>query len=95
MELAQMMRKEFPDRTLSGIGGVESGEHAAQFILLGAHTVQVCTGVMIHGYQLIHPLIEGLSNFMEKHKFKSVNEFRGHSLQFFTTGFAGDRHFYF
>src|SRR6516165_1085461 len=39
MECARMMRKEFPKATISGIGGVETGEAAAQFILLGAHTV--------------------------------------------------------
>ena len=31
-----MIRSEFPGRSLSGIGGVESGGDAAQFILLGA-----------------------------------------------------------
>jgi dihydroorotate dehydrogenase len=85
MECAQMMRAEFPDRTLSGIGGVETGEDAAQFILLGAHTVQVCTGVMIHGYELIRPLCDGLSAFMDRHGFRTVDDFRGHSLQFITT----------
>ncbi len=86
MELAQMMRKEgFKDRTLSGIGGIETGEDAAQFILLGADTVQVCTGVMIHGYKLIHELNAGLLKFMEKHKFSSIEDFRGKSLPYFTT----------
>jgi dihydropyrimidine dehydrogenase (NADP+)/dihydropyrimidine dehydrogenase (NAD+) subunit PreA len=85
MECARMMRAEFPDRSLSGIGGVETGDDAAQFILLGAHTVQVCTGVMIHGYRLIHELTRGLSAFMDAHGFKTIDEFRGHSLQFFTT----------
>lgn len=86
MELAQMMRNEkFSDRTLSAIGGIETGEDAAQFILLGANTVQVCTGVMIHGYKLIHELKAGLLKFMEKHKFQSVNDFCGASLPYFTT----------
>lgn len=76
---------EFNDRSLSGIGGVESGEDAAQFILLGANTVQVCTGVMIHGYKMIHNLKAGLSAFMDKHKFTSIDQFRGKSLQYFTT----------
>lgn len=82
-----MMKKEFPDRTLSGIGGVETGEDAAQFILLGSHTVQVCTGVMIHSYKLCHELCDGLKKFMEQHNFNSLDDFRGHSLQFFTTHF--------
>ena len=98
MELATMMygrqgphgadletRGEFDDRSLSAIGGVESGDDAAQFILLGASTVQVCTGVMIHGYKLVHELSAGLLKFMERHGFKTIEEFRGHSLRYFTT----------
>lgn len=85
MELAQMIRREFPDRSLSGIGGIETGAHAAQFLLLGADTVQVCTGVMIHGYGMVRQLCDGLAAFMDKHKFATVASFRGHSLQFFTS----------
>ena len=29
-----MMEPEFQDRTISGIGGIETGEDAAQFMLL-------------------------------------------------------------
>ena len=47
MECAQLIRTEFPGRSLSAIGGVENGRDAAEFILLGGDTVQVCTGVMI------------------------------------------------
>ena len=85
MELATMIRNEFPGRSLSGIGGVETGEDAAQFILVGADTVQVCTGVMKFGYELVKPLCEGLLAFMEKHKFETLDAFRGHSLDYFTT----------
>jgi dihydropyrimidine dehydrogenase (NADP+)/dihydropyrimidine dehydrogenase (NAD+) subunit PreA len=85
MEIATVVRDEFPGRSISGIGGVETGEDAAQFILLGADTVQVCTGVMKHGYGLIHALNESLLAFMEKHKFERLEDFRGHSVQFFTT----------
>jgi len=76
---------KFPDRSLSAIGGVETGDDAAQFILLGASTVQVCTGVMIHGYKLAHDLCSGLSAFMDRHGFEHVEDFRGHSLRYFTT----------
>jgi dihydroorotate dehydrogenase subfamily 1 len=85
MELASMIRNEFPGRSLSGIGGVESGEDAAEFILLGANTVQVCTGVMKFGYELVKPLREALLAFMEKHKFETLEDFRGHSLDYFTS----------
>lgn len=85
MECARMIRNEFSDRSLSGLGGIESGEDAAQFILMGASTVQVCTGVMIHGYGLIHRLCDGLAAFMDRHGFRSIDDFRGHSLQYITT----------
>jgi dihydroorotate dehydrogenase subfamily 1 len=85
MELGTMIKNEFPGRSLSGIGGVETGEDAAQFILVGASTVQVCTGVMKFGYELVKPLCEGLLAFMEKHKFETLDDFRGYSLDYFTT----------
>ena len=85
MELAGLIRSKFPGRSLSGIGGIETGEDAAQFILLGADTVQVCTGVMKFGYELVKPLSEALLAFMEKHKFETLEDFRGHSLDYFTS----------
>lgn len=87
MAIGQMMKKEFSGRdvSLSGIGGVETGNHAAEFILLGAHTVQVCTGVMLHGYGHVTKLCSELQAFMERHDFKTIEDFRGASLEYFTT----------
>ncbi|KAL2897755.1 Dihydropyrimidine dehydrogenase (NADP(+)) chloroplastic [Bienertia sinuspersici] len=57
MSIATMMKAEFSgEHSLSGIGGVETGGDAAEFILLGSNTVQVCTGVMMHGYGLVKQL---------------------------------------
>jgi dihydroorotate dehydrogenase subfamily 1 len=85
MEIATMIRREFPDRTLSGIGGIESGGDAAQFILLGSDTVQVCTGVMKFGYECVKKMCDDLLAFMEKHKFETIADFKGKSLDYFTT----------
>ncbi len=43
MSIARMINDEFGSggQSLSGIGGVETGNDAAEFILLGASTVQV------------------------------------------------------
>jgi dihydropyrimidine dehydrogenase (NADP+)/dihydropyrimidine dehydrogenase (NAD+) subunit PreA len=85
MEVASMVRSEFPDRTISGIGGIETGEDAAQFILLGADTIQVCPGVMKLGYECIKPMQEELLAFIEKHQFETVLDFKGKSLDYFTS----------
>lgn len=87
MTIAQMMKSEFRDKeySLSAIGGVETGGEAAEFILLGANTVQVCTGVMVHGYDIVGKLCSELKDFMRMHNFSSIEDFRGISLQYFTT----------
>ncbi len=80
-----MIRREFPGHSLSGIGGIESGGDAAQFILLGADTTQVCTGVMKFGYECVKRMCDELLAFMEKHKFETLADFKGKSLDYFTT----------
>lgn len=84
-ECAEAIHAQFPGRSLSGIGGIETGADAAQFILLGADTVQVCTGVMKFGYACVRQMKDDLLAFMEKHRFETIGDFKGHSLQYFTT----------
>lgn len=85
MEVARLIETEFPGRSLSAIGGVESGHDAAEFILLGGDTVQVCTGVMKFGYEHVKPMCEQLLAFMDKHKFNTLADFKGKALPYFTT----------
>lgn len=84
-ECAEVIRDKYPAATLSAIGGVESGKDAAQFILLGGDTVQVCTGVMKYGYDMVKKMKDELLGFMSTHKFETISDFKGHSLQYFTT----------
>ena len=86
-ECAEVIRDKHAGqgKSLSAIGGVESGADAAQFILLGGDTVQVCTGVMKFGYDMVKRMKDELLSFMEKHKFETISDFKGHSLQYFTT----------
>jgi dihydropyrimidine dehydrogenase (NADP+)/dihydropyrimidine dehydrogenase (NAD+) subunit PreA len=85
MEVAKRIEAKFPGKTISGIGGIETGKDAAQFILLGASTVQVCTGVMKYGYDMVKRMKDELLEFMAKKNFETIDQFRGHSLQFFST----------
>ena len=45
---------------LSGIGGIGSWRDAAEFILLGCGTVQVCTAAMHYGYRIVEDMQDGL-----------------------------------
>lgn len=85
MEIANLIRQEFAGRSLSGIGGIETGNDAAQFVLVGADTMQVCTGVMKFGYECVKPMCDELLAFMARHKFETLADFKGKSLPYFTT----------
>jgi dihydroorotate dehydrogenase subfamily 1 len=74
-----------PEMEISGIGGVTNGHDAVEFLLLGASTVQVCTGAILQGHAMVQKLIEGLHEFMDAQGFETVREFVGKSLPFFTT----------
>lgn len=74
-----------PDTIISGMGGIETATDAVQFLLAGAHNVQLCTGAMIQGYEIIEGLCEGLSKFMDDRGFKKVEDLVGKSLPYFTT----------
>jgi len=77
---------------ISGIGGVAKAQDAIEHILLGASTVQLCTGPMLQGHEMVKGLISGLDDFMEEKGFKTVREFVGASLPYFTThGDLADR----
>lgn len=71
-----------PDAMLpiSGIGGIATWRDAAEFMLLGSGTVQVCTAVMQQGYRIVEDMIDGLENWMSEKGFHSIEDFRGLSL---------------
>jgi len=59
---------------ISGIGGIATWRDAAEFIALGATSVQVCTAVMHYGFRIVEDMIEGLSNYLDSKGMKSVRE---------------------
>ncbi|WP_437894482.1 NAD-dependent dihydropyrimidine dehydrogenase subunit PreA [Sorangium sp. So ce124] len=65
---------------ISGIGGISNSRDAAEFIALGATSVQVCTAVMHYGYRIVEEMIEGLSDWLDDHGMRSVNELRGRAI---------------
>jgi dihydropyrimidine dehydrogenase (NAD+) subunit PreA len=65
---------------ISGMGGISTWEDAAQFLLLGASSLQVCTAVMHYGYRIIEDLCDGLSNWMDEKGFENVADVVGRSL---------------
>src|SRR5580658_3354735 len=65
---------------ISGMGGIATWQDAAEFLLLGASSLQVCTAVMHYGFRIIEDLCDGLSNWMDEKGFKTIADVSGHSL---------------
>jgi dihydropyrimidine dehydrogenase (NAD+) subunit PreA len=65
---------------LSGIGGIHTWRDAAEFLALGATTVQVCTAVMHYGFRLIEDLVDGLSNWMDERGYGRIADFAGRAV---------------
>jgi dihydropyrimidine dehydrogenase (NAD+) subunit PreA len=65
---------------MSAIGGIGTWNDAAEFILLGAGTVQVCTAAMHYGYRIVEDMADGLLTWMRRKGFATLDDFRGRSL---------------
>lgn len=65
---------------ISASGGISTWQDAAEFLLVGAFTFQICTRVMQHGYGIIDDLQKGLEGFLKRHGFGSLAEAVGKAL---------------
>src|SRR3984893_7262021 len=66
---------------ISGMGGISTWRDAAEFLLLGASSLQICTAVMHYGFRIIEDLCDGLSNWMDAKQFATIPDIVGHSLR--------------
>src|SRR5438477_4817511 len=69
---------------ISGIGGISTWRDAAEFMALGAGTVQVCTAAMHYGFKIGDDLIDGLSNWMDAKGHAHLADFTGRAVPNFT-----------
>ncbi len=83
--LAQLASNSDITAPISGIGGIANWSDAAEFIALGATSVQVCTEVMHHGYKIVIDMIKGLENYLAEKDMSSINELRGKALVNYST----------
>ncbi len=68
-------------KPISGMGGISTWQDAAEFLLLGAGSLQVCTAVMHYGFRIIEDLCDGLSSWMDSKGFATIDDLRGKSVQ--------------
>ena len=69
--------KETHGLPISAIGGITTWRDAAEFMAMSAGTVQVCTAAMTYGFRIVEEMKSGLSDWMDKKGYKTVEDFRG------------------
>jgi len=65
------------DLPLIGVGGISSAKSAWERIVAGASLVQVYTGWIFEGPNLVPDILDGLTLQMEKHGFRNIKEVIG------------------
>ena len=68
--------RQCSDLPILGMGGISNWEDAAQYIALGSDAVQICTEVMINGYEIINGLKSGLLNYLDSKGFNDISELK-------------------
>lgn len=62
---------------LVGVGGIYTGEDAAEYIMAGASAIEIGTAVAEHGPKIFSTVNSGLLDFMKKEKFSTIGEMTG------------------
>jgi len=57
--------------------GIHSGEDIIKQLLAGATAVQLASAIYIHGPEIIMSMLTIIEDWMKRHNFNSINEFRG------------------
>lgn len=79
--VAQMKQDpELADAPISAMGGIETWEDAAEFLMLGAENLQFTTSVMQYGYRIVEDMISGLSIYLAQKGYSSLKELIGTAL---------------
>jgi len=60
-----------------GVGGIGSAHDALEYILAGAHAVQIGTAVREHGPEIFGNVCEGLERFLRAERVRSIEELVG------------------
>ena len=63
-----------------GIGGISNYQHVLEYMMLGCTAVQICTSILINGYERIGEILRDLKDWMDGHGYQSFEEIRGKAL---------------
>lgn len=66
---------------ISATSGIASWEDIIKYTMLGATTMQVCTAIIVFGYDVIPRMLDGTRKFLGDNKISSLDKIRGSALK--------------
>lgn len=67
---------------VAGVGGISCWQDAAEFLLVGARNIQVCTAISKYGFQMVKAMQDGLRGYMNSKGFRTLDDMVGRSLAY-------------
>ena len=62
---------------IAGTNGAYDWRDVVQFIMSGAHIVEMCSAMMVYGYEWLGKQVRGLHKFMNEKGYENVDQMRG------------------
>lgn len=85
LRIVSKIARALPNIPISGIGGIENWYNAAEYLMVGARTLQICTAAMWYGFTIIRELISKLTEFMKNKGYETLDAMVGKALPRITT----------
>lgn len=62
---------------VTATGGIANWRDAVEMVLCGANLLGICSETLINGYDIVRPMIKGMKEYMDRHGYETLDDFRG------------------
>lgn len=69
------------DVPVIGVGGIKNEQDVAEFLMVGASAVQICTAAIIRGTKIFGLIADNLKRFMNARGYDTIEDIRGVALK--------------
>lgn len=62
--------------SIMAAGGITNWQDAVEMVMCGGNLLGVCAETLISGYDIVRPMIAGMKDYMDRHGYKSLDDYR-------------------
>ncbi len=57
-------------------GGITNWQDAVEMVMCGGNLIGICAETLISGYDIVRPMIKGMKDYMDRHGYESLDDYR-------------------